>query len=336
MKIVQFISSAGYVGAERSFVELCNELSKKDEVYAVVVKECVFEERFDDSVKVLRLNSSSGRSNPFLYLELFSILRQIEPDIVHTHSSKATVIAYRLWRVMGFDFVATKRNMRRDPIFDKVPHPVAVSKEVASIIKNPEVRIVHNGLTLGSVPDQSLENKFTILAVGALRKIKGFDGLIEAFAGLGDDVVLWIAGEGEERKRLEEIAKKVGVVDRVLFLGYREDVPVLMKRAHLQVVNSISEGFGRVIVEALHHSNMLLSSEVGVATEVLAKELLFKKGSLKERLRDVYEHYDSYRKIFLECKAANADSFTVEEMTKNYRDLYNSIAGTRSGERVSG
>src|SRR5271166_1697603 len=87
------------------------------------------------------------------------------------------------------------------------------------------------------------------LALGRLHPNKGFDLLLEALAATRG-VTLWIAGDGPLRPRLERLATRLGIVSRVRFLGWREDVPRLLAAADLLVCPSLHEPLGNVVIEA--------------------------------------------------------------------------------------
>ncbi len=321
MKIVQFMASAKYVGAERSFVELSNELAKKHEVCALVVPECEYKERFKN-VRVIELHHKS-RYNPLLYLEIARILRKIGPDVVHAHSAKATQILFRLWKWMRFPFVATKRNSERKSrsvrVFDKVPIAVGVSKEVVASIHNPNRYLVYNGIEPISVQEEK-EPVFTMIAIGILQPRKGFLELIESVANLPFDYRLWIVGEGEQRKELEAKIEALGLQEKVRLFGKREDVPNLMARAHLQIINSKREGLSRVLIEGIFYSDVVISTEVAGSTELLPKELLFKDA--KEKIRDVYENYERYKELFATVKERYQPLLRLDRVAKEYESIY--------------
>ncbi len=97
-----------------------------------------------------------------------------------------------------------------------------------------------------------MQAPWTLLAVGRLAAQKNFTRLLEAIALLKrDDVRLWLAGDGEERQMLEAKAHELGISDKVHFLGFRDDVTMLMAQAHLFVLSSDYEGLPAVVVEAL-------------------------------------------------------------------------------------
>jgi glycosyltransferase involved in cell wall biosynthesis len=87
------------------------------------------------------------------------------------------------------------------------------------------------------------------LALGRLHPNKGFDVLLQALADTRE-VHLWIAGDGLLRPQLERLAVRLGISDRVRFLGWREDVPQLLATADLLVCPSLHEPLGNVVIEA--------------------------------------------------------------------------------------
>jgi len=87
------------------------------------------------------------------------------------------------------------------------------------------------------------------VALGRLHPNKGLDVLIRAVALL-PELFVWIAGDGDERGKLEELARDLHVADRVKFLGWRSDRGALYKSANVCVYPSREEPFGNVVVEA--------------------------------------------------------------------------------------
>ena len=97
--------------------------------------------------------------------------------------------------------------------------------------------------------------KRTILAVGRLEPEKGFDTLLPAFAELvhkrGLDLNLLILGDGEERARLEELARRLEVSDRVFMPGFQDNPYPFFAPAEVFVLSSRWEGLGLVLLEAM-------------------------------------------------------------------------------------
>lgn len=98
--------------------------------------------------------------------------------------------------------------------------------------------------SLGTPKDAPL-----LLAMGRLHRNKGFDVLLHALAQL-PDTYLWLAGEGPEESALRGLAGRLGLSDRVRFLGWRNDGPALMAAADILVCPSRIEPLGNVVIEA--------------------------------------------------------------------------------------
>ena len=97
------------------------------------------------------------------------------------------------------------------------------------------------------------------LALGRLHKAKALDVLLKATAQV-PDLWLWIAGEGPDREQLVQLAKDLGIDDRVRFLGWRTDRSALLHAADICVFPSRDEPNGTVVVEAWAHDVPLVTA----------------------------------------------------------------------------
>ena len=88
-----------------------------------------------------------------------------------------------------------------------------------------------------------------VVALGRLHQAKAFDTLLRALA-VERRLYLWLAGEGPLRRELESLAGTLGIVDRVRFLGWRDDREALFAAADMCIVPSRFEPFGSVTMEA--------------------------------------------------------------------------------------
>lgn len=88
-----------------------------------------------------------------------------------------------------------------------------------------------------------------LLALGRLHPNKAFDVLIAAMADLAG-AFLWIAGEGPLNAKLRRQAIRLGVADRVRFLGWRDDIAELLAAVDILVCPSRHEPLGNVVIEA--------------------------------------------------------------------------------------
>lgn len=89
-----------------------------------------------------------------------------------------------------------------------------------------------------------------VVSVGELNDNKNHELVLRSIAEL-DDVFYAIAGKGELEGHLLNLAKELGVSDRVNILGYRTDIPLLVQSADVFAFPSLREGLGLSAIEAL-------------------------------------------------------------------------------------
>lgn len=96
--------------------------------------------------------------------------------------------------------------------------------------------------------------KFNIISVGRLERVKGYDQLIPIIRNIrekGNDVHLWIVGEGAQADALNSLVKEMDMRNHVTFTGFMKNPYSLMSQMNLFVCSSRAEGFSLVIAEAL-------------------------------------------------------------------------------------
>ena len=137
-------------------------------------------------------------------------------------------------------------------------------------------------LALGSLPRTSAlsaRQSGRVLVVGRLsstERYKGHEQLIGAWAEVRSripDALLVIAGDGDDRSRLEQLARARGLDDAVHFTGLltREALDDEYARASLFAMPSRGEGFGLVYLEAMAHGLACLGSNADAASEVIVQ-----------------------------------------------------------------
>ena len=119
MRICHFISSKG-LGRGEFYIDLCNELSHSLDVSLLIPANSLYIDRISDKIQIIEYKSNDSRYNPFLYLELFSIFKNYQFDLVHTHFAKSTKIFFYINKLIKTIHVATKHNPRKGKIFNKL------------------------------------------------------------------------------------------------------------------------------------------------------------------------------------------------------------------------
>lgn len=207
---------------------------------------------------------------------LLQTVRAAAPDLVLCMGRMANCHAGRLQRALpGTSVVGTMRTGKPLPwLFRRslrqVAHVVANSAESARIlvqrhdIPASRVSVIHNALVFppaGRRPDDAADLRArhgagpdtrVLLCVGMLRPEKNQRALIEIAAALGGgiDWQLWLAGEGPARRVCETLAARLGVAERVKFLGFQPDPSALYQAADVAVLASRAESLSNFLIEA--------------------------------------------------------------------------------------
>jgi glycosyltransferase involved in cell wall biosynthesis len=114
---------------------------------------------------------------------------------------------------------------------------------------------------------KELGNHPTILTVSRLAREKNIDLVIRALVRV-PDAHLYILGDGIERARLEDEARLSGVLERVHFLGWVEDPSPYLQHADCFIQMSSYEGYGVSLIEALASGIPIVTTDVGVVSEL--------------------------------------------------------------------
>lgn len=123
-------------------------------------------------------------------------------------------------------------------------------------------------------------NKFTITTVGRLVKVKGIDTFIKAAKTINNnDVNFLIVGDGPEMENLKSL---VGDDNRIKFLGWRDDIDIIMEAIDVFVLPSHSEGLPQILLKAMRHAKPIIVSDIGLPIENNRDGLVFKPGDYKD------------------------------------------------------
>jgi glycosyltransferase involved in cell wall biosynthesis len=133
------------------------------------------------------------------------------------------------------------------------------------------VEVVLNG-TPERPPRPRLSGPPIAAYAGRLVKEKGVDILLRAWAQTGGVGRLLVAGDGPERKSLEQLATNLGVADQIVFLGHRApaDLERLFEGAWVHVAPSVwAEPFGFSVIEAMMLGVAIIASDTGGLTQIV-------------------------------------------------------------------
>lgn len=171
--------------------------------------------------------------------------------------------------------------------------------------------------------------KRVLLSVGYLIERKGHDIAVRALAQLPEDVVLVIAGSGPERSNLENLARMLGVQDRVRFAGQvaNEELKWWYSAADALVLCSSREGWANVLLEAMACGTPAIATNIWGTPEVIAAPEAGRlmKARTPEALVAAWNDLAARVPSRAEVRAY-AERFSWEATTQAQLGLFNDIA----------
>ncbi len=141
------------------------------------------------------------------------------------------------------------------------------------------IRVIYNGIDLPHIDAMPVirlyerkSNEVIIGSAGRLSPEKGHHYLVELAEVLkkrGKNFVILIAGEGPQELMLKDLAKQKGVEDRIVFLGFLNNIKAFMENIDIFVLPSIWEGFGYVTIEAMACNKPVVAFNTGSNPEII-------------------------------------------------------------------
>lgn len=287
---------------------------------------------------------------------------QGRPDVIHAHNARfGGSLAVQIKRKHGIPVVLTEhssvhlRGFRIPPAIIRrallgADYVFVVGPSLRDAMRNyvPGVNaeILGNSVDVGSfvpAPDWNARSRpFLFSMATRLDKNKAVDIPITAFAHVADaDVRLRIGGDGEELESLRQLARQLGVDDKIEFSGAldRTQVRRLFQESHAVVSSSYIETFGMTLIEALACGKPVISTRSGGPDMVIngSNGLLVPPGdpeAMAAAMRQMMTHYDRYdpQRIRADCVAHYGEAAIVARLETVYRDL---IAQGSRGRRTA-
>lgn len=195
-------------------------------------------------------------------------------------------------------------------------------------------RIIAISNPLHMIPAETMDSKEKILiTVGHLEYEKGIDMLIKIIPEVlirHGDWRWYILGDGEYRKRLEEIQRQYMLEDRMVLTGAVKNVEEYLKRASIMVMTSRSEGFPMSILEARTCMVSCIAFDVPVGPSELIKHgtngfLIppFNLDQMKKKISQLIENHD-LRERFSYAALEGLEKYKTEKIVKEWMYLLDS------------
>ena len=200
-------------------------------------------------------------------------------------------------------------------------------------IKN--ITFVYNGIDEASVkiyPDQKKEDnksiKIGIIAsAGGINYRKGIDQVIKALSKL-KVYELYIAGKNtSESAILKQLARKLGVQERVFFLGYVNNMVSFLEDMDLFVVPPRSEGFSLALQEIVRHKKPVVCSDLPIFKELFSEKEVnfFMLEDIEDLINAIKEAQKKSDLLVKNAYKRFLEKYTTEKMAENYLKVYEDL-----------
>jgi len=294
MRILQLCSAREIGGGERHVIDLANALADRGhQVFAALgpsspVKDKLIELPVANIVELPMRNSF----NLSTAVKLARFVRRNRIEIVHAHIARdyplAALAAGRgkarlvLTRHVLFPLNRIHRmTLRRVKGIIAVSTAVAESVRARHLFRDDQIVVIHNGIDVdrfARTPSRAKSSKnLRVGMVGHLAPIKGQEDFIRAASIICANrpgVEFIIAGEdksptGENRRALKGLIDEMGLSQRVLLLGWINDIAELLSTLDIFVSPSRAEPFGLSIVEAMAAGVPVVATQSEGACEII-------------------------------------------------------------------
>jgi glycosyltransferase involved in cell wall biosynthesis len=311
-----------------------------------------------------RLYSLSGLNQQS---HLISIAKSKRVDIIHTFFEKSEVMGWLTARLAKIPVWVTSRRdlgFKRKKIYENIFR--STSKDCKKCIANcnavreqaiqqehlpPEkIEVIYNGLDFSEYQESQnngslrrelgVENPTPLVGMIAnfYFEIKGHRYFLEAAKKILEKipkVKFLLIGDGPLRQQYEEMVRKLGMSQNILFLGNRTDVAAIISSLDISVLSSTSEGLSNVILESMAAGKPVVATDVGGNSEMVMDGMTgylippANSDAMTNAILNLLENSDKAKAMGSEGKKVVLAKFTVEAMVKSYENLYRSLMFNR-------
>ncbi len=274
MKVLQIIDGSSFGGIAKLMLDISNTIKDVDmdfltatNIYddwynlgidrKTIIGKIIYTHRLSKFLKENKYDIVHINSAVFLFsfqVVIISRLRGIKKVIVHSHNSKKVSLLRRIIKKV------------LNPLYRRITDVHLTCSKEASLslfTKQDDVILLKNGIDVNEFKynekiRKEYRKKFNINEklvyghVGRFDKQKNHDFLIDLFYELQKkkDSVLLLVGTGQLEKDIKNKVKKLKLEDKVLFLGFRNDISKLLNAMDIFLFPSLYEGLGISVIEA--------------------------------------------------------------------------------------
>ncbi len=296
--------------------------------------------------------------------KMVDVVRNEKLDILHVHyaipHASAAFMAKMILRSQGIEipFVTTLHGtditlVGKDPSFEPVitfcinesDAVTAVSQSLKDAtyehfnVTRP-IQVIHNFIAPSIQKREGLDHvrlKYAAIDepilchISNFRKVKRVEDVIRIFEKVNAQIPskLIMVGDGPERYSCEQLARKLNICDRVVFLGKLRDTAHVLEISDVFLLPSETESFGLAALEAMAESVPVISSNTGGISEVNKhgfSGFLSNVGDIEDMAKNTIRILDKETLTQFKLNAlAQANLFSLEVILPQYENIYRNL-----------
>jgi glycosyltransferase involved in cell wall biosynthesis len=289
-KLLYLITSLNIGGTEKFLVQLVDHLHDEYDITVCYMKDkgALGESLAQKGIPVVSYPGFTGlvkfmKQERFQLLHTFlyraNITGRIAGKIAGVPITVSTRQAIDLWRrpyQVWLD-LATERFSDLIIANSQATRDVLIKKER---VRPDKIEVVYNGVPPSisvkgrdrhavraalSIPDDAK----VVISVTRLHYDKGTDYLAAIFKDVTEEAWFLIVGDGPERTRLAEQVQTMGLTDRTIITGWRNDIGDMLRTADVFLLPSREESFPQAVLEAMACGLPVVAADVGGVQELV-------------------------------------------------------------------
>jgi len=369
VKVLHVINSLKAGGAEKLIEDLLPRMNGRDgiQIDALLLTDegNVFGKSLIEAGIPIYVVPLKSVYNPLNIIYLRRHILKHKYDMIHVHlfpasywvaMAKRSILAWKPKLVLTEHSTHNKRREKwylrglEKFVYSTYDRVISVSKQAQeNLIRwlNPTDKskflVIENGVDIekfaqaepykkSEICDSFSDDTKLICMVGRFTEAKDQATLIKAMTKIPDNVHLLLVGEGPLKEENKALSKEIGVKDKVHFLGFRNDIPRILKTIDIFVLSSNWEGLPLALVEGMAAGKPVIGSNaLGIKEVLTGAGLLFPVGNSDELARKINElvcEKSKYEETSRKCQE-RASNYSLERMVERYVSVYTELLKTR-------
>ena len=368
LKILYVLSSLTLGGTETHLLRLSSGLKEKGYLVSIccLYNQLEIADRFKkQGIDVLCLDVKSIWDIRG-FLRLWRILKKGGYDIVHAYLFDSSIYSAIVAKIAGVKAIITSRRNYDD--WMRIPHIILQkiancftdkilvnAKSLEDLVVKQEgfsrddILPIYNSINKAQydikLTDQNITNmrksigvnpdEYMILCTAKFKISKGHAFLLQAAKTVIEKMPkakFILMGKGPEETRVKSKARDLGIQEKVIFIGQRDDVAQILKIADLCILSSIREGFANTILEYMASGKAIVATDVGGNREIITSGengILVSKGDVSRfsnEIMSLLKNRDMRTKLGNRAKERVSDiTFQPEYETERFNAVYREL-----------